>query len=247
VKATTIPLLMRHLRVTALSSEENIDLIEGKILFLVKIIARIEKASAHGFIREDIRSRLIAPFQSMLDATETSLRSMRKNDPDATERILHRVLTLHALEIERTALFELFSHNEIGETLFRTMLSKIESQITRVEDGKSQIKDALERKELPDILTRWLTGIEKRIVRSDPIEDQYIKARTRQILTEKVLRQLESMSTIEILSETEALSSVISLYQNLHDTASQKRTEIQKDHGAYELEGKLIERMVSSS
>ena len=42
-------------------------------------------------------------------------------------------------------LVELFSHSEIDEVLFRYQLEKIEGQIDRIENGKTQLKDEIEK------------------------------------------------------------------------------------------------------
>ena len=170
VKATTIPSLMKKLGITELSSTERVDLIESKILVLMRILSRIEKASSHGFIRPDIESKLVEPFKQELISAENTLKEMHLRDRGTLESILHRVLTLHALEIERNALFELFSHTEIDERLFRMMLSKIESQIARIEDGKTQIKDAFERKHEVDRLIRFFSWCEDILSPNDALQ-----------------------------------------------------------------------------
>lgn len=235
---------MKKLQITSLSLEENIDLIEAKILVLMKVLARIDKANTHGFVRADIHARITTPFTQALESAERDLKILYDRDAEMTERILHRVLSLHSLEIEQCALYELFAHDEIHERVFRTMLSKVESQIARVEEWKNQIKNASERKELPDPLIRILRSVESAFTVSNTSEDRYMMTRTRQIITEKVLRRLETLRSISVLSDTRAFTSVIALYQDFHDKALEKRTHLQQEYGAYELEGKLVDAMV---
>ena len=137
---------MQRLRITALTGEENIDLMEAKILFFIEVLSRIEKTSTHGFLSTQAKSRLTSRYEKKLRETEEELAKIQQEDPDTTQKLLSRIFTLHSLEIERSALFELFSHNELSERLFRRMLAKIESQIARVDDGQTQIKDAFEQK-----------------------------------------------------------------------------------------------------
>ena len=210
----------------------------------MRILSRIEKASSHGFIRPDIESKLVEPFKQELISAENTLKEMHLRDRGTLESILHRVLTLHALEIERNALFELFSHTEIDERLFRMMLSKIESQIARIEDGKTQIKDAFERKHEVDRLIRFFSWCEDILSPNDALQWQYMKVRTRQILTEKVLRQLHVLEWVAVLSDTEALRCVRELYEGFHDRASEARKNLLLEHRSSLLEGKLVESMV---
>ncbi len=134
VKATTIPFLLQKLGITNLSSEENIDYIEAKILFLIEILGRIDKVASRGFMSDDERKKLTCLFEEELSVAEKELLEMKDQDPEMTEKLLHKILSLHALEIERMVLFDLFNHEEIGEFVFRYMLDKFDSQIARIEE-----------------------------------------------------------------------------------------------------------------
>ena len=69
---------------------------------------------------------------------------LTKSENSSKENLL-RVISLFALQRERTFLIDLFSHGEIDEILLRYQLEKINGQIDRIENGKSQLKNEIEK------------------------------------------------------------------------------------------------------
>lgn len=53
----------------------------------------------------------------------------------------------------------LYNHHELPEWILRRMMNKMDSQIERIEEGKTQIKEAYEHKIPRDPLIVWIEYI----------------------------------------------------------------------------------------
>ena len=143
VKATTIPSVLKKLKITAPTSIDDADYKLGRVMFLLKLLAKIDATYNRGFLTIEQKEKLQEKFQKELSLAEKKLLESKNEN---SEIILERALALHALEMEKTILIQLFNHNEVPEWILRKMLNKIDSQIERVESGKTQIKEAYEHK-----------------------------------------------------------------------------------------------------
>lgn len=244
VKATTIPKMLKILKITAPSSIETMDYAQGRILFLLKLLAKIESATSHGYTSEEQRQKIAAKYQKELDKAHADFFAKIKNN-DELEMILERTLSLHALEIEKSILVYLFNHHEIPEWILRRMLNKLDSQIERVEDGCTQLKEAYEHKTEKDILQKI---IEKFVgmfgQKRDIDEEKYYKSRTRTIILEKVIERFELFRSVEEIANSRAFDGVLKRYQGLLESAKNTRTELYKKPKIQHLEQKIVMEML---
>ncbi len=132
VKATTIPAMLQKLKITAPSSLETMDYAQGKILFLLKLLAKIDSISTRGYMSEEQKTKITQKYQKELDKAHKEF--FEKISKEELETILERTLALHAIEIEKSILIHLFNHHEVPEWILRRMLNKLDSQIERVEE-----------------------------------------------------------------------------------------------------------------
>lgn len=172
---------------------------------------------------------------------------MSQENPEAASNALERVLALHALEIERSLLLHLFAHHEIPEWILRRMIAKIESQIERIEDGKTQIKEAYEHKLRPDRIHRLMSCIVSLFeVKRDADEEKYIKARTRMIILEKVLARFEIFYHIPEVADSAAFRDIMALYTGLLARAKNTREELYAQKKIQQLEQRIVQDMLSA-
>lgn len=144
-------------------------------------------------------------------------------------------------------MIQVFNNKEIPEWLLRRMLNKLESQIERVESGKTQIKEAYETKLAPDVLQKALVSMvglfaEKR----DSKFERYYKARTRSIILEKVLERFEILHSIPSIENSQALADIEALYKKLLDAARTTRKELYTLPEIKELEKNIVSDMLQT-
>ena len=101
------------------------------------------------------------------------------------------LLRRYALGVERHTILELFEAKEVNEQTLKTILNKIENQYIRLENGKAQVKDQVEKEnfyyQLPQKILLWLNN---RKSCTSILQKQYLFYRSRALVTEKVLAQL---------------------------------------------------------
>lgn len=189
------------------------DYLQGKILFLLKLLEKIDSIASRGYISASQKEKIALQFQKELESAHKAFFTEIKNSEEL-EIILERTLALHALEIEKSFLLHLFNHHEIPEWILRRMMNKLDSQIERIEDGKTQIKDCYEHKLPKDILSMKIENFVQKFGKKRNLdEEKYIKARTRMIILEKVLSRFEIFRSVEEIAESKALADVIARYE----------------------------------
>lgn len=239
IKATTIPVFLKKLKITTPTSVDNMDYAQGKILFLLKLLAKIESTANRGYMTDSQKQALISEYQHKLDIAHREFFSRVKNNEEL-ESILERTLALHALEIEKSLLMHVFSHHEMPEWILRRMLQKIESQIERVEEGKAQIKSYFERNNeaiKPSLLDKIIAFFSKK---RDKDEERYYKARTRMIILEKVLERFEIFKSVEEIANSRAFQTITAQYQELLEKAKKSRKELYKKPEIMALEESIV-------
>ena len=64
----------------------------------------------------------------------------------------------------------------------------------------------------------------------DPIVDEYIKNRTKEIISQKVLHYIDALSSTSYGYTQEQIEKVKMLYQQFHDTATQRANLLYTQH-----------------
>lgn len=117
------------------------------------------------------------------------------------------------------------------------MLVKLDSQMERIEEGKTQIKEAYEHKitqtALASIVDAVVLAFSKK---RDADEERYIKARTRIIIIDKLLERLEIFDSIENISGSNALKNLRTLYAELLKQARTVQSELIQKKSIQKLE-----------
>lgn len=247
IKATTITPMIRKMKIDHPSEIDELSYIESKILFLLWVVARIRKIGEKGYFHPTQRQELENRYKKAIYEANKELERYIHDHPKNADDLLERVVSLYALHSERAMLIELFSHSEIDEVLFRYQLEKIEGQIDRIESGKTQLKDEIEKATTYPwslrMMEKWIAHFESS--RYKKYEQQYLKYRTRVILLEKVIKELHGFEDIEIIYSHPSLSKIKELYMNLLKNSQKNQEEIRKEHPHItNLEAKIIHHTI---
>lgn len=247
IKATTITPMIRHMQIDRLSDIDRVSYIESKIFFLLWVIARIEKIANKWYFPWTQKQQLENRYIESIAQANQELEKYQDQYPENADDVFNRVVSLYALHSERVTLLELFSHGEIDEILFRYQLEKIEWQIDRIEAGKTQLKDEVEKSARNSwwirIMDRWMKHFE--FSKYKQYEQDYIKHRTRVILLERVLEELNNFNNIKTINNHKSLIEIRQLYWNLLSTAINKRTQIRNQYpDIMDLEANLIHNTI---
>ena len=247
IKATTIGAVLEKLKITKLSPMEDVDLNQGEILFLTKSLHRIEKTASRGFLTASQTDILARDIKKELAVLTEAFAHLEEKYPKESDMLLSRSLALHAIEIEKSLLVDLFNHEEIPEWIFRRMLVKMESQMERIEEGKTQIKEAYEHKMTKTLLAQTIDSVVVLFSKKrDQDTEKYIKARTRVVILEKLLERLEIFDSIESIRESNALRNLRTLYTELLENARSIRSELIKKESVQKLEEDTVRHMIQT-
>lgn len=191
----------------------------------LKTIEKIEEINLRWHISKNEYELLKRKYQKKLDQENNEFKKLLKEDKDSEQLIL-KTLSLHALWIEKQYLKVLFRYNEIDEYVFKYMLGKIERQIERIESNKTQVKW--------ETLTEELSFVDKVInylhSKNDNTVYQYLKYRTKYIVSSKVIAEFESLKKINWGFNNESFDIVMELYKKFNTVSKQKVDEIYSKH-----------------
>lgn len=129
----------------------------------------------------------------------------------------------------------------MAENLYLHLMYKIDTQMNRIHENHPQIKNLEEKTTTYDMLTRINMMLHRGI---GDYKQAYIKNRTKEIITARVIRYLESLKKIADSYPTSIIDQVIHLYQQFHDMAKDKMIALQSEHASEidALNNKLFEK-----
>jgi len=223
IKATTIKSLMNYWKINQLNPAEIFTNHEGNILANHKILQKLETLNEKQYLTSQEYQTLQSKYQDMLEHAQKSMKTFLKESGNNGEKIVKKSLALHALGIEKQYLKNLFTYNEIPRDSFVYILKKIERQIERLTEGKTQLKSESEKTQ-PDICEKCGEFFGKK--GTPHFSDQYIRARTQAIITRKVLADLEVLSAVDFGFSHEYFDEIITLYTTFNTQANTQKDEI---------------------
>ncbi len=225
IKWLTIKPLIWFLWIDKLYPWEKFEKEEASIIVDLKLLSKLEKLfnlwiihqEEYEYIKDKIKIRLNRSIEKM-----KKLLSEFKNP----QELLLKTFTLHALGIEKKHLKDLFMYGEIDEFVFKYLLNKIDSQIERLEEGKTRLKSEQEKaEEKPDLIQRiweWIDWYK------DDILEKFLKNRAKLLITGRVIKELEELKKSEIGIDISAIDRVIQKYKQFHQKAKQEIEKLYK-------------------
>ncbi len=226
IRWLTIKPLIKKLNIGGLADLEEFELLESHILVYNRIIKKIESMTTAYKISPGQSESLIQKYQSKMDESNLQMQLFLQQQPNA-DQLVSKALSLHALGIEKEYLHEMFSYNEISESIYASRSAKIETQGARIEAGNNQIRwfksstDIRPQSRYPiERIMYWLTKCDQ-----DDEHNEYIISRAKYIITENVIGDLKSLMEIDFWYDQKHLSKVIKLYESFHQNAHDEMQE----------------------
>lgn len=224
IKATTIKTVIDRMHLADLSKVEEFTLHQIKEIIDKSILNKLQKFQSKQYIPDSVVKSLVKKYQ-LADKFETE--EIKKCHLEKFE--FQSLLIRYALGIERHTILELFEAKEVDEKTLKRILNKIENQYMRIEVGKPQLKNEVEKKQC---CNQFIQNIIQRFIAPKStdtnLKKQYLFYRSRALVTEKVLEQLISFQsqfyTDKIYSE--CFQGIINQYEAWHKQANQKLYKI---------------------
>ncbi len=216
IKATTIGIIIRKLKIDALSDQEELGYFKSKALIYHDMLNKLDELLKHKQVSAAQHQELSDYYRSLRNQQHTGY-SEPKLD---SERLIEDMLSLFALNLEKTELKEIFRRGEINETGYKKILNTLETQTARVIQEKEQ-QFAPKEYFIEPLYIRLINIARKAFSLppkpADP-EEVYLYYRAQYKLISKVLHELSALENshlIEVFSDKKALNHIYSVYQNL--------------------------------
>lgn len=217
VKATTIGLVIRWLKIDALLPHEQMSYFKSQALIYRNLKEKILQLSEHKDISEaqylDLTTKYHALYKQVCQQCQE-----KNKDPS---HVAGNMLLIYTLAVQKSELKELFRRDEINESIFKRNLSILETQMERVEQDKPQIGS------LNTYFDNWINKfnhlLQRLLFLSDNLNESqelYLYYRTQHKLINKVLEELElikNSALIEIFDDMHALQNATDIYQQLNN------------------------------
>lgn len=249
VKATTIFPLMRKFDLVGFGKEERLEYLKGKYRVLIDSSSKLERMRSDGRISEEEAELLLAKQAREAERTERSLKEALSDDSEMLRKTLYVIVSRHAMGLEKFWLKELYARKEIGETLLRRLLRKIARQTERLEGGKPALSEGEGSvgdgpfEKFADFLDGLGTEAPNEAV------DEYLKHRAREIVSERVARDIADLERIPFLKESGIVEEIRERYEGFMAKAASVRKELFRKHKdvLLSLDSRLADKAVSSS
>lgn len=227
VKATTIGIIIRKLKIDALSDQEELSYFKSKALIYHDMLTKLDELLEQKQIS-------VAQHQDLSDCYSTlhSQQHIEELKLASSERVNEDMLSLFALNLEKTELKEIFRRGEINETGYKKILNTLETQIARVKQEKKQ--QFAPKEYFIEPLHIRLINIVRKLFTLPPkppdLEEVYLYYRAQYKLISKVIHELsvlENSHLIEVFSDKHAIKHIYTVYQNLQaNTEAHMKKEI---------------------
>ena len=239
IKATSIPFIMRRLWLQKLHKLEEFEYDEWRILINLRVLEKLKDYVSKWYLAKYEHDELLKKYEGRLQLAIISMKELLKSEWKQVKVLLIKALTLHSLSIEKQFLKEIFLHNEIDEKNFKYILRKIEKQIERIGEWKTQLRKA--SKDDYDIFSQIAIKLYKD---SRNTIDVYIRNRARMIITIKVIDELRYLRTLDLWFNNEIFDEIIDIYAEFNSIAEKKKINIFSSHKAtlMWIELKLIDK-----
>lgn len=193
IKAPLIPYLIRKLHINdpePLDRALNADL---GIYYLLVAKSRLATHRTRGFVRETDFADLVTDLDKRLDTAASerfALISMHG------KKLFEQSLHLIAINSEEHTVKQLYTNDEISESVYRKLISKLHLQREKIEAAQHDAIDpskTTDQKDIFDALVRWLNRLARRTVTADTTLGKLQYYRAQMIMARKVSKSLAIM------------------------------------------------------
>jgi CPA1 family monovalent cation:H+ antiporter len=231
VKATTIGLIIRKLKIDALSSHEELSYYKTKALIYQDMLSKLNGLLANKQISVAQHQSLTVYYRTLHDQHVENSKHVFADSSDVIEGMIR----LYALGLEKAELKEIFRRGEINEAIYKKILNMLEIQIARVEQEKRQLT-ALNEHFTDWFYISFINFFRKTLFlkpkKPDP-EEVYLYYRTQYKLIARVIEELsdlENSRLYEVFDDKQALDKVLAVFKGLEvQTEERMKKEIQSN------------------
>lgn len=228
VKALTIGNIINRYGLSALTASEQIERRQGRAVIFAHGIDRLAGFFNKGYLDNTTYEKLKADLEKKFSAECQECDEVFSKNPQAFEQALR----VYALGIERYFLRILYRHQEISESVYKRILTKLDVQLERVEDGHVQIK-SLDEVFTPDWFEQMAAFVRKhffaQMTKEEQARNSYMYYRAQEIIARKVIKEigdLKDRSKIGSEAYKSTINRVISAHQDFYDDAHIRVQEI---------------------
>ena len=241
IKATTISFFMKKMKIDKLHWLEELEYEEWKILANIKVLEKLESLHRKIYVTNLEYEELKSKYRTRLKDAIWNIKDILKKNDDDFIKIVTRLISLHALWIEKQYLKDLFLYNEIDERNFKYILRKIEKQMDRIECWYGQIRKISWDKNDYDLFVNLFFKFYKNF--DNPV-NIYIRSRARAVITSKVIKELRVLADIDFWFWKDVFDDIIELYSSFNRSAEEKKNMVALEMRATILwiESRLVEK-----
>ncbi len=227
IKATTIGVLMKKLKLSTFTSSEEVNFREMLIYTYTQSLKRLKEANEKGYINDSIYATLKDEQHTRIKSAFEDLKKI--SDPALIEKIIR----LYAIGIERKYARALYESGEMTENVIRRIMDKLEYQSTAIEHGESDHTkyEHGSAKDIFEVLADVFTFTKKTSV--EVAKEEYLYYRALSIISRKVVKELGRLNTSfeEALGTSHtAIKSVTDVYESYRQGSVRKMEE---HHASY--------------
>ncbi|OGG41905.1 hypothetical protein A2837_01705 [Candidatus Kaiserbacteria bacterium RIFCSPHIGHO2_01_FULL_46_22] len=229
IKATTIGLMMRKLKLDALTEIEVVEEALSEAIIHSEILRRLSTFKEKGYISEGAFNKMVDNHRRDLGRAQDNCRSLLKNNNN-TEHLADKVLRMHALGIEKYFLKNLYTYGEISEKIFKRILSKLTLQMEQVEKGNFGVvhSNVTDYKDVFERLANFLRRIFFPKTATFTAIDKFRYYRAQTVIARKVLKELHHLQTnvTADLISSEAVERLVDTYTTFKEGSTAKMNEM---------------------
>lgn len=250
IKATTMNGAIRRFRINVFQGLEPMEYLEGKVYVYAQSLLRLLALSDHPHVDREAQQNLQVKYT---DLYQKALKDLSRNVHDSVA-MFTRVLRIHAIEIEKQTLKDLYARAEITEIAYRRILGKLELQLEFLERGlEEEMNFGALRGKRRWLRLRHVFGLSTDRL-SDPAE-RYFYYRALAISSQTVISRLSPLAShpgLRVFEADTVFSAIIAQYQAYKNQSLNKASELLNKNPAIEmrqfqiLEQDLLQSQIAS-
>lgn len=232
VKATTIGPIIRRFKLDALSPLERSEYHQSRAFIYDFAADRVSSFHEKGYIGDSAYAKVHAACLEERDRECERCVSMLRRRP----REFEYALRMHALGIERYFLGLLYRYQEVSESVYKRIFTKLAVQTERVEAGGTQLQALDEHfrsdwfEQLASIGRSWWGVVPSE---EERIQERYMYYRAQEIIARKVIKELFRFRERSLIQSDEyvtVLNRVAEQYRSFRDDAQGRAERLSAEY-----------------
>jgi len=241
LNATTMPLLLRKLKIDEFSLQEKIQRFEAEVLLDEKIKSHLAKMLEKKYISKNVFDILEKKYSRAENEAIAVLQNLRSRFVQKSTREIEKALNFYALGIEKKVYRELFENREISEKKFLDLHASIDRQTRRLNSGKLPRERKFaptEREKISGKIcgNRFLNFISPRLcqklekkIQTEKICERIQHFRARRIASWEVVLSFKRLAkNLDFVKNSAAFGNIIEQYEKWSFNAEEKLKNLRR-------------------